>query len=63
MNTKLKKAIIDYLFENEKIFSLTNITIHHFRAYIYDAKGEFLIGGEEVAEFIEKAEKLITEKP
>jgi hypothetical protein len=59
MRTQLKKAIIEFIFENEKEFQITNHTINNFRAYIYDEKGEYLIGGEEVAEFIEQAIKLI----
>jgi len=59
MRTQLKKAIIEFIFENEKEFQITNHTTNHFRAYIYDEKGEYLIGGEEVAEFIKQAIKLI----
>jgi hypothetical protein len=32
-----------------------------FRAYIYDADGNYLIGGEEVKNFICDAVKLITQ--
>jgi hypothetical protein len=59
MRTELKKAIIDFIFENEKEFQITNRTIQHFREYIYNAEGNFLIGGEDVSEFIDKAIKLI----
>jgi len=59
MRKELKKAIIDYIFENEKEFKLTNSVTNKFRAYIFDADGNYLIGGKEVMEFIEKVEKLI----
>lgn len=59
MRKELKKAIIDYIFENEKEFQLTNSVTAKFRAYIYDADGNYLIGGKEVVEFIREAEKLI----
>ncbi len=61
MRTQLKKAIIDFIFENEKVFGLNNHTTQNFKAYIYDDKGEYLIGGAEVSEFINQAIKLITE--
>jgi len=59
MRTELKKAIIDFIFENEKQFQINNAVTQKFRAYIYDADGNFLIGGEDVSEFIDKAIKLI----
>lgn len=59
MRTELKKAIIDFIFENEKKFQINNAVTQKFRAYIYDADGNFLIGGEDVSEFIYKAIKLI----
>lgn len=59
MRTELKKAIIDFIFENEKQFQINNAVTQKFRAYIYDADGNFLIGGEDVSEFIYKAIKLI----
>ena len=61
MRKELKQAIINYIFENEKEFQLTNSVKTKFRAYIYDADGNYLIGGKEVAEFIDKAIKLIDE--
>jgi len=59
MNTELKKAIINFMFDNSKDFQLTNNTIKEFRLYIYDDKGNYLIGGENVSNFIKQAEKLI----
>ena len=60
MNKKLKQAIVNFIIENEKEFQLTNRTAEEFRPYIYDNKGEYLIGGEEVLNFIRDAEKLLT---
>lgn len=62
MRTELKKAILNYMCENEKEFQLINETTKHFSPYIYDSNGNHLIGGEQVAEFIRKAEKLIKEE-
>ena len=59
MNKELKKAIIAYIFENEKQFQITNNVTDKFRAYIYDSKGEYLIGGQQVYNFIEAAIDLI----
>lgn len=61
MKTELKKAIINFIFEKQKVFNLTNVTVEKFRAYIYDSEGNYLIGGEDVALFIDKAIKLINE--
>ena len=52
MNKELKKAIVLWIFENDKEFQLQNATVEKFRPYIYDASGNFLIGGEVVSEFI-----------
>ena len=59
MNKELKKAIIAYIFENEKQFQITTNVTDKFRAYIYDSKGEYLIGGQQVYNFIEAAIDLI----
>lgn len=60
MRKELKKAIIDYMFENNNVFNLCNQTTTHFTDYIYNKNGDYLIGGEEVMDFIEKAVKLVT---
>ena len=61
MKKELKIAIINFIFENEKDFQLTNNTTDKFRLYIYDGNGSYLIGGENVKDFIKKAIELITE--
>ena len=60
MNKQLKQEIINFIFENEKVFQLQSITIGNFKEYIYNSQGNYLIGGEDVAEFIGKAVKLLT---
>ena len=59
MKPQLKKAIIDFIFEREKDFQINNAVIQKFKPYIYDPDGNFLIGGDEVYEFIKDAIKLI----
>ena len=61
MKKELKQAIINYIFDNQNEFQLTNATTNKFRAYIYDADGENIIGGEEVKSFIDGVIELITE--
>lgn len=60
METELKKAIIESIFKNEKVFQLPNTIIEKFSKYIYDEKGEYLIGGVAVTDFIKNAINLIT---
>lgn len=61
MKTELKKVIVNFIFDNITNFQITNTTVYMFRAYIYDADGNYLIGGEEVKNFICDAVKLITQ--
>lgn len=56
---ELKQQIIKYIFDNKDDFQLTNATVNNFREYIYNAQGEYLIGGELIAQFISKAIDLI----
>lgn len=60
MRKELKKAILTFIFENEKDFQLLNRTSNEFAAYMYDSSGNYLIGGEDVAKFINDAIKLLT---
>jgi hypothetical protein len=59
MNIELKKAIVNFIFENSKEFQIINATVNNFKLYIYDDKGNFLIGGKEISEFISNAIKLL----
>lgn len=62
MKKELKQAIINFIFENEKEFQLHNATKKEFKGYIYNSQGNYLIGGEDVANFIRDAIKLLTEQ-
>lgn len=57
---ELKKAIIMWLLENYKAFNCLNECVNEFRAYIYDKSGNYLIGGEAVAKFINEQHKLLS---
>ena len=59
MYKELKQAIINWLLENENAWQRTTACREAFRAYIYDADGNYLIGGENVSNFISAADKLI----
>ena len=56
---ELKKAIINWLFDNANAWQRINACCEYFRPYIYNNDGNFLIGGEEVYNFIIDAEKSI----
>lgn len=56
----LKKSIIHYILENIDDFQIVNATILHFSEYIYDDKGNYLVGWEAVADFIRDACKLLS---
>lgn len=59
MNKELKKAIINWLIENENKWQRVNACKENFRNYIYDNDGSYIIGGEVVGAFINDVEKLI----
>ena len=59
MNLELKKAIVNFIFDNSNEFQIINATKNNFRLYIYNDQGNYLIGGQEVAEFISEAIKLL----
>ena len=57
MHIELKKAIVNYMFDNANQFQLVNSTKSEFRQYIYTLEGAYIIGGEEVGEFINLVDK------
>ena len=59
MQKELKKEIIKWLLENESKWQRLIACTKEFRNYIYDNEGNYLIGGEEVSNFIEEADDLI----
>lgn len=62
MPKELKTAIVKWLLENENQWQRVNASVQAFREYIYNKSGNYLIGGEAVAEFIRAADKLIYSK-
>ena len=62
MSKELKTAIIKWLLGNENQWQRVNACTEAFREYIYNKSGNYLIGGEAVAEFIKAADKLIFNK-
>lgn len=62
MNKELKRAIVNFIFDNEKEFQIVNATMNKFSKYIYDIDGEYLIGGEVVSQFIDDAIELLIKR-
>ena len=52
IHPELRKQIVNWLFDNQNAFNRSNACREHFRAYIYDGDGNYLIGGEDVADYI-----------
>lgn len=61
MQYTLMQRIFEVALENKKRgeFQLVNATVKEFHPYIYDEKGEFLIGGEKVYTFVKDTINLI----
>ena len=59
MHKELKKAIVHWLLDNENKWQRVNACKEEFRPYIYNAEGNYLIGGKEVAEFIVDTDKVL----
>lgn len=59
MRKELKQAIVNYIFEHDEEFQLHSAASKEFKNYLYDDKGNYLIGGEEVSEFISQSIKLL----
>lgn len=59
MNTKLKRAIITWVLDNLDEFQIHNAAVRQFTPYIFDSHGRYLIGGEDVLEFITRSIDLI----
>ena len=59
MYKELKKAIILWLLDHENEWQRVNACHEAFRPYIYNADGNYLIGGEIVSKFISNADKLL----
>lgn len=59
MHKELKRAILNWMIDHENEWQRVNVCSEEFRAYIYNADGNYLIGGKEVVEFIRDADKLL----
>lgn len=59
INTELKQAIINYIFENYNLFDRLNNTTNKFKNYIYDENWNYLIWWKEIIDWIENIHKLI----
>ena len=59
MYKELKQAILKWLLENENQWNRVSACNEAFRAYIFDASGNYLIGGQVVSKFITDADKLL----
>jgi len=59
MYKELKQAIINWLMEHEHTWQRESTCREKFHPYIYDADGNYLIGGVIVSNFISAADKLI----
>ena len=57
INKELRRAIINWLLDNENQWQRVNACVEWFGEYIYNSKGNFLIGGKEVHDFICAADK------
>lgn len=59
MPKELKKAIFKWLYDNENAWQRVNACHTEFYNYIFDTTGNYLIGGETVANFVSETDKLI----
>lgn len=59
MNLELKKAIFNYMADNQNEFQLVNSTTKKFSQYLYTPEGEYCFGGKAVSEFICQVDKLL----
>jgi len=59
INTELKQAIINYIFENYNLFNRLNCTTKKFKNYIFDENWNYLIWWKDIIEWIEKIDKMI----
>lgn len=57
---EFKKAVVDWICENTDEFQIINACVEHFKRYIYDESGNYLIGGEVRYNFIVDACVLLT---
>ena len=59
MHKELKRAIVNWLLDNENEWQRVSACHKEFRPYIYNADGDYLIGGKEVSDFIVNVDKML----
>lgn len=59
MYLELKQAIINWLIENKNAWQRVNACRDHFRQYIFDEAGNYIIGGQAVSDFITNADVIL----
>lgn len=59
MYKELKKEIIMWLLEHENEWNRVNVCHEAFKEYLYNSEGNYLIGGEDVSDFICAANDLL----
>lgn len=59
MDKELKKAIVNWFFENVNAWQRVNACHDYFRQYIYDSNGNYIIGGKRVSDFIRAIDKVL----
>lgn len=59
MHIKLKQAIVNWLIDNRECYRRNAACREEFRQYIYDKNGNYIIGGEEVSNFITNIEEIL----
>ena len=56
---ELKKVIVSWLFDHYNEWQRVNECHKYFRQYIYDESGNYIIGGQEVSDFISNIDKAL----
>lgn len=59
MCKELKAEILKWLLEHENEWQRVNACRKAFRQYVFNADGNYIIGGQTVSEFIIEADKLL----
>ena len=59
MDKDLKREIVEWLLDNENCWQRASMCKEVFRPYIYAPNGNYLIGGEDVANFINNIDKVL----
>ena len=52
IHPELRRAIVNWLFDNENVFCRSNACSKNFKQYIYDDNGNYIIGGKDIQDYI-----------